>query len=263
MRTLAALLLLAGAGVLPLHARAAALPAPPQTAGRTLELREFHSSIVVRRNGSIRVTENLTVHFAGAWNGIYRVIPVEYRTNQGLNYTLRLQVIGATDNAGNTLRLEQDRDGGSLRLKMYVPGAIDVTRTISLTYEVQNALRFFEEHDELYWNVTGHEWDFPIQSVRADIVLPGEVSGVRTAAFAGARGSTASGIAQEQVANGVYFRSSAPLGYHEGMTVVVGWNPGVIARPSAVDRASSLFASNALMLVPVLALGIMWLLWRR
>ena len=246
-----------------LLAVASALPARPLVAQRSLELRDFHSSIVVRRSGAIRVTETLTVHFAGSWNGIYRVIPVEYRTDQGLNYTLRLDVVSATDDAGNTLRVEQERDGGSLRLKMYVPGAADATRKVVLTYDVQNALRFFEEHDELYWNVTGDQWDFPIQQVRADIILPGDVSGVRTTSFSGARGSTATGGAAEQIANAVYFRSAAPLGYHEGLTVVVGWNPGLVERPTSVQKAARLFASNMLMLVPLLAFGIMWTLWRR
>ena len=246
-----------------LLAVASALPARPLVAQRSLELRDFHSSIVVRRSGAIRVTETLTVHFAGSWNGIYRVIPIEYRTDQGLNYTLRLNIVSATDDAGNTLRVEQERSGGSLRLRLYVPGASDVTRKVTLTYEVENALRFFEEHDELYWNVTGDQWDFPIQQVRADIILPGSVTGVRTTSFSGARGSTASGGAGEQIANAVYFRSAAPLGYHEGLTVVVGWNPGIIERPSAVDKAASLFASNMLMLVPVLMLGVMWTIWRR
>jgi len=29
---------------------------------------------------------------------------------------------------------------------------------VILTYRVENALTFFEDHDELYWNVTGDEW---------------------------------------------------------------------------------------------------------
>ena len=30
-----------------------------------------------------------------------------------------------------------------------------------------NGLRFFEDHDELYWNVTGDEWDVPLEAVAA------------------------------------------------------------------------------------------------
>ncbi|HUF51476.1 MAG TPA: DUF2207 domain-containing protein [Longimicrobiales bacterium] len=236
---------------------------PARALARSLEIRDFHSSIVVRRDGSIRVTERITVHFEGTWNGIYRVIPVAYRTDRGLNYSLRLRVTSVTDDAGHTLYTEQERDGGSLRIRMHVPGATDVTRTLVLTYEVANGLRFFEEHDELYWNVTGDNWDFPIQRVTAEVILPPAAAGVRATSFAGARGSIESGGAGEQVGNGVYFRSARPLGFHEGMTVVVGWNPGVVHRPTAVEQARMLFASNALMLVPLLALIAMWLLWRR
>ena len=236
---------------------------PAQAVARTLELRDFHATVVVQRDGGIRVTERITVHFEGSWNGIYRVIPVEYRTDQRLNYTLRLRLVSVTDGAGSALYTEQERAGGSVKLKMHVPGATNVTKTIVLTYDVANALRFFEEHDELYWNVTGDNWDFPIQQVRADIILPREVSGIRSTSFAGVRGSTASGGVGEQIGNAVHFRSVRPLGYHEGLTVVVGWNPGVVDRPSAPEKAAGLFASNALMLVPIIMLVLMWLLWRR
>ena len=37
--------------------------------------------------------------------------------------------------------------------------------------------RFFDDHDELYWNVTGDEWDVPIQSAEAHIELPAGVAG--------------------------------------------------------------------------------------
>ena len=61
---------------------------------------------------------------------------------------------------------------------MWVPGAHDATRTIVLRYRVGNMLRFFEEHDELYWNVTGTDWDVPIESATARVVLPAQVTAV-------------------------------------------------------------------------------------
>ena len=149
---------------------------PAAATARSLEIREMHASIVVARSGTVTVTERFTVNFIGEWNGLYRVIPVEYNTRHGMNYTLRLDIVSVTDGAGNALRYEVERTGGSRRIKMWVPDANNATRTIVLTYRVDNALRFFEEHDELYWNVTGAEWDFPIRNVTAQVMLPEEVT---------------------------------------------------------------------------------------
>ena len=71
-----------------------------------------------------------------------------------------------------------------------MPGAQDAVRTVVLRYRVRNALRFFEEHDELYWNVTGDEWEMPIEAASATVMLPPTVAGLRALAFTGGYGST-------------------------------------------------------------------------
>ena len=69
------------------------------------------------------------------------------------------------------------------------PTRIDSTRTIVLHYRVLDALRFFEDHDELYWNVTGNEWENSIELATAHIVLPAGVTGLRAVAYTGVTGS--------------------------------------------------------------------------
>jgi hypothetical protein len=95
-----------------------------------------------------------------------------------------------TDEKGNPLQRELTRDRHYLKIKIWVPEANDAARTVILRYRVRNGLKFFEDHDELYWNVTGDEWEFPIQSATARIVLPEGAGGVRAAAFSGPRGSS-------------------------------------------------------------------------
>ena len=257
----------------PLGARAAAVallalclaaPAAPLAAqGRSLDIRDFSSSMTVRRNGSILVREQITVHFDGEWNGIYRTIPLEYQTEQRMNYTLRIDVRGARDDAGTPLRHELDREGGNLKIKIWVPNARDAVRTVALEYEVRNGLRFFEHHDELYWNVTGSEWAYPIRAASAEVYLPPEVSGIRTNAFTGVYGSAETDASVEQVGNMVRFRTTRELGLREGLTVVVGWDPGVVERPGRAARAAGFVTSNLLLLLPLIAGLLMHTLWRR
>jgi uncharacterized membrane protein len=235
--------------------------AAPALAQRTLVIQNFDATIDVSPDGSIVVEEVIVPRFTGSWNGIYRTIPIQYRTPQGLNYTLRLDVESITDAEGRDLKYESSRERHYRKLKIWVPGATDATRTVKVRYRVANGLRFFEEHDELYWNVTGDEWEVPIESATARVNLPAGVTGVRATAFRGAYGST------EQSAVSidgplVTVRTERGLGFREGLTVVVGWNPGVVHRPTTAERAANLAYSNLPLLLPPLVLFGMWRLWR-
>jgi uncharacterized membrane protein YgcG len=240
----------------------ALLAAAPAAAQRTLVIERFDVAIQVNVDGTIEVDETIRPRFTGSWNGIYRTIPIEYRTPQGLNYTLRLIIESVTDGAGAKLRYETSRERHYRKVKVWVPGAVDATRTVHLRYRVPDALRFFDEHDELYWNVTGDEWDVPIESAAAVIHLPAGVSGVRATAFRGTFGSTDRAPVSID-GNVVTVEAAGGLGFHEGLTAVVGWNPGVVHRPTAVEKTARVVSSNLPLAIPPLVFAGMWSLWRR
>ena len=103
---------------------------------RELHIEKFDSEIVVSPNGSIVVTETIQAQFIGSWKGLYREIPVEYFTPQGLNYTLFLNVKRVTDENGNSLKFESSRERHYRKLKIYVPGAQDASWMQSLAAEM-------------------------------------------------------------------------------------------------------------------------------
>ena len=242
---------------------AAAVPAAA-AAQRTLTIERFHAAIRVERDAGIRVTETINVRFDGSWNGLYRTIPVKYRTAQGLNWTLGLDLESATDAAsGQSLRVEASRERHYVKYKIWVPGAQDVTRTLVLRYRATNGLRFFEEHDELYWNVTGDEWDVPIQAAAARVDLPEDAAGVRAVAFNGAYGSTAQDADVAIRGTTVDVAMPHALGYREGLTVVVGWTKGVVAAPTTGARAVAVVDSNWPLVIPVPVFFLAFAIWRR
>lgn len=237
--------------------------ARPAAAQRSLAIKQFDAHVAVNSDASIDVTERITVAFSGQWNGVYRTIPVDYRTPQGFAWALRLENISATDGDGTPLKVERSRERHYLKLKLWVPGADNATRTVVLHYRALNGLRFFEDHDELYWNITGDEWDVPIESVSARIDLPPAATGVRAIAFDGAYGSTSqhATVAIDRAA--VSVAMGTPLGFHEGVTAVVGWNKGVVVQPSAVERAGEFLASNWPLGLPIVVGLLMLSMWRR
>jgi uncharacterized membrane protein YgcG len=237
---------------------------PPSVALATKELRieTFDSEIVVSPNGSIDVTENIRAHFIGGpWHGLYRTIPVEYFTPQGLNYTLFLEVKSVIDGNGNQLKFESSRERHYRKLKIFVPEADNTTRTISINYTVADALRFFEDHDELYWNVTGDAWDVPIQSASERVVLPERTTGIRTNVFTGAYGSRAHNADAEVVGNGAVFHTTDPLRYHEGLTIAVAFDKGFVHQPSSFEIFLRTLRSNLPLLIPVFVFFLMFYLW--
>jgi len=56
---------------------------PGAAAQRSLVIQEFAADVEVGTDGGIRVIETIQPRFTGQWNGVYRTIPVEYRTPQG------------------------------------------------------------------------------------------------------------------------------------------------------------------------------------
>ena len=236
-----------------------AVPAKAET--RSLAIEKFEAEVVVLDDGVIRVRETITARFEGQWNGIYRTIPIEYRTPQGFSYRLLVEPRSATDANGNALKLESSRERHYLKLKIWVPQALDTTKTITLEYRVDNGLKFFEDHDELYWNVTGDEWDVPLESASATITLPETAKGVRATAFTGAYGSTANEADVKTAGSAIQVRMRRLLAFREGLTVAVAWDKGAVAEPGAIGKGVMFLRANWPLGAPVLVFALMAYLW--
>jgi uncharacterized membrane protein len=231
---------------------------------RELRIEKFNAQITVLPSSTIDVTENIGVHFIGGpWHGLYRDIPVEYVTPLGLNYTLFLSVKRVADGQGHALKYDTSRQRHYLRLKFYVPNADNTHQTIVIEYTVADGLKFFEDHDELYWNVTGDEWDVPIGDASATITLPTGTTNIRAKAFTGAYQSRGTDAAVEIAGNGVDVHTTAPLAFHEGLTVAIAFDKGFVHEPTFAEKTILFFRSNWPLIVPVIAFfGMFWLWWK-
>jgi uncharacterized protein (TIGR04222 family) len=237
--------------------------ATPAWAQRSLAIKGFDATIAVERDATLDVTETITAQFTGSWNGIYRTIPVVYRSPQGFNWTLGLKLVSATDESGRALKVQASRERHYLKYKIWVPDAYNATHTVTLHYLAYNGLRFFEDHDELYWNVTGDEWDVPLEAASVRITLPGSATGVRAIAFNGAYGSTARDAQVTTSGTTVSLAMPNGLGFREGLTAVVGWDKGAVTAPTLAQRAGLFLTANWPLGAPVLAFLGMFALWYR
>jgi uncharacterized membrane protein len=244
-----------------LLALAAAIPA----VARELVIHHFDEQVQIQADGTIEVTEIIEAQFIGTnWHGIYRIIPVEYTTPQGLNYTLFLDPLSVTDDDGHPLKYERSRQGRYTKFKIFIPNADNSIHTVVFRYRVLDALRFFDDHDELYWNVTGDDWDVPIESASAHIELPAGVTGLHAIAYTGAFGSRAHDAQVDVKDNVVEIQTTRRLGFHEGLTAVAGWDKGVVHAPGPVAKAWLMLRSNWPFFLPIAVfLGMFQLWWTR
>ena len=236
----------------------------------SLVIERMDVEVVVQAGGAIDVTETLRPHFYGAWNGVARALSLQHNTAEGRRERLDVELLSATDETGNELDVDVERPDRWTRLwRVWVPGAVDARRTVVLRYRVANALRFYEEGsepgplDELYWNVTGNDWEVPIDRASLRVVLPGGVSATRAAVYTGPAGAAGKDATLSVDGGLVSAETTRRLFPGEGLTVGVGWAPGVVARPGpreVLARRALLFWPAAL---PFLALVFGFTSWRR
>ncbi|HXZ81265.1 MAG TPA: DUF2207 domain-containing protein [Terriglobales bacterium] len=237
------------------------LALPITVHARNWRIADFHSSVAIDKDGNMVSIERISLVFVGAYNGIYRSIPIDYPGPRGSNYRLFLHIDSVTDDQGQPLRYESKRDGPYRKLKIYIPGATDTTKTVLLTYSSPNAVRFFDDHDEFYWNVTGNDWPVPIDHASAIVSLPPGTTGLRAQAFTGVYGSHDREATSEVEDSRVNFETTNPLPMRGGLTIDVYIPKGILHQPNSLTRAWWFLKANPVLLVPFWTFAVMFLLW--
>src|SRR5207302_10885874 len=167
------------------------------------------------------------------------------------------------------------QSGAYRDLKIYIPGAIDTTRVVTIDYAVRNGVRFFgnngvggnnndnntDSYSEFYWNVTGNDWPVPIDHASAFVTLPeNAIGGIRAQAFTGAYGSKQSEAEVEVKGADVIFETTRPLPMRGGATIDIYIPAGIIKPPSALTNSGWIFASNPILFLPQFTYAIMFAL---
>ena len=202
----------------------------------------FKSHITVNPGGTMLVTETIRVSTIGDQikRGIYRDFPTRYKDRRGNNYVVGFDVKDVRrDNAPEDHRTENLSNG----VRVYIgkkdyflsPGEY----TYTLTYQTDRQLGFFGDHDELYWNVTGNGWVFPIDAAAATVVLPKGVprDKITFDGYTGPKGAKDKDFVGTVNEDGsVSFVTARGFGAYEGLTIVVGWPKGFVTEPPFEKR---------------------------
>jgi hypothetical protein len=247
-------------GLLSLLIIVVAFAAP--AAAKSWRVSNFQDTITVNPDGSSLVKETITLVFVGEWHGIHRKIPIEYPGPDGTNYQLFVDVTGVTDESGGKLKYDSSTSGAYRDLKIHIPDAVDATRTVEIAYRVRNGVRFFDQYDEFYWNVTGNDWPVPVDHASASVQFPAVASGsLRAQAFTGVYGSTQRDATAKVEGANAEFETNNPLPMRGGMTLD-GYIPkGILRQPSWLTKVLWFIGSNPSVFLPLVTFVAMFVLW--
>lgn len=233
--------------------------APSQAEERILS---YHSEITILVDGRLEVIETIRVRAEGNHirRGIYRDFPTRYEDRAGNRYRVDFEVRSVQRNGRPE---DWHTDGMANGVRVYAGHAnrfLDAgEHEYRFHYETSRQLGFFEDYDELWWNVTGNGWRFTIDRASATIHLPESVrdGDLVLNAYTGAYGSTAS-HARFRAENGrtARFESTRGLSPWENLSVIVAFPKGLVTEPTTAQRIRWFLSDNGSALV----LGVGWLL---
>lgn len=233
------------------------LPASVHAQSSSWSIDSFDSIIEVHEDASITVTETIDVTFDGAKHGIYRQIPVRYTDPYGNRFKTDFDVLSVHQD-NQKASVEYSYNYGYVNIRIG-----DEDRTITghhvyeIVYTVDRVFLYFDEYDELYWNVTGTDWEVPIDHTSATVILPDGAPVEQYACYTGEYGSTRQDCSKIQDENMALFAAE------DFLTVAVAFPKGFVYQPTSWERFIWLVQDNWYALIPLIILFFTFWTWYR
>ena len=244
MRLLFALWLAVFALVAPASAQAiqdpAALAAAYEKARGQERILAFSSDVVIARNGDYDVTETIRIVSLADQikRGIQRDFPTSYTNRFGRKSRVGFELLSVMCD-GKPEKYEENTAGNGVSIRI---GDADILlppgeHVYVIRYRTTRQIAYQDGFDEIYWNVTGNGWTFPIDMAEARITLPSPAPFGARAVYTGPDGSTASDAEVVAERPGfIHFRTTAPLGAYSGLTIGAAFPKGVLDAPNEARR---------------------------
>ncbi len=198
---------------------------PLSSAQENWIINSFISKVTINQDGTVTIREEILVDFQDLdKHGIYRDVPYVYKKNNGENRYTSLEVIQVLRNDRKE-KYEVIQNNANIRIRIGDPDkTISHQQKYTLTYIATGILDTYPEFDELYWNITGDEWEVPIDKTTAEVILSqGQI--LSHACYRGVRGSTDT-CSEDIKSNTQALFTTDTLQPGEGMTVALSFPKG-------------------------------------
>jgi len=205
----------------------------------------FDVKIQIEKSGNINVVENITINAEGNdfRHGLLRVLPLSRRDKDGhqidVQYTIRsIKKDGVKE---NYFTKEESGDW-----KIYIGNKdVDLERGVydyQISYTVPFQVGYFDQYDELYWNVTGNGWNLPIDKATCEISLPSGNKFENLHCYTGVSGSTASDCTSSLSTDHTLASfATIQLAANEGLTVAASFPKGIVDPPTFLQESATFY----------------------
>ena len=229
----------------------------PFTALAEERIISFDVTAELREDSSLLITERIHVNIEhkAIKHGIYRVLPMSQNLEKGMYRSHSYNFTSVTLDGEEAPYAKAAHSGnigvaiGDHKIKAPLGKHI-----YEIQYSVTNHVLFFDDQDEIYFNVTGNNWKLPIDNISFTFIVPGGVENIlETSAATGAFGETGSDFVME---GKNVFRTTRPFAVGEGLTVAISWKKGLASHPNdiRVDWIADNREASFLALFGILAL---------
>ncbi len=229
----------------------------------------YDVSVKVNKDASLDVTEDISVHFTESRHGIYRMIPFKYKiedlpagtekadrqfSSGGYSrvFIENIKVPGWKYTTTNENGYKKIKIGNK---KKYVDGDQQYT----IKYRMLNAINFFENRSELYFNLIGDKWETAIDKVNFKIELYDALQGEPSFFIASGRhgsqqNNTEAAWSGSKILSG---NTTKALDSYEGLTVGVKFPKGFLIKQNYQLRGLKW------LVMPLIIFALMYFVWKR
>lgn len=218
----------------------------------------FDADITLDSERRMIVTEKITVEYLvdQEKRGIFRIIPTVYRDAYGNRYDTSFELLEVLQNGEDAMYTTFGYDEVEIKIgnpEVYLDAGEYV---YSIRYSVEDVVLFAETVDEVYWNVTGVDWEVPIESSSVVLRLPEGASVTETVCYTGVYGSTE----QCDISSEGDIVSATASDF---MTIGVVLEKGAIRELTQEEKLLRLFAANWGGLLPIPFFFFVYFYWRK
>lgn len=232
-------------------------------------IKHYDVNVKVNKDASLDIVETIDVNFTEPRHGIIRVIPFKYKStdlpagtekadrqleSRGYNRIIieNINVPGWKYSVSNSLDEKSIKIGSANT-------TVDGDQHFEISYTILNAINFFEDHSELYFNLIGDSWNTSIDNVTFSINLPGALPDTSSYFVAtGQYGSQEKNAVVHWESNEIFTgQTIAPLSSHEGLTVGIRFPQNFLNKPDYRFRGIGWLS------IPAIVLMLMFWIWKK
>jgi uncharacterized membrane protein len=232
-------------------------------------INRYDVAVTVNKDASLDIVETINVHFTESRHGIIRSIPYKYQLQSLPAGTEKANRQLESGGYAHTIiqnisvdgwKYEVSTEGDYKSIKIgSVDKLVDGDQQYIIRYRVLNAINFFNDHSELYFNVIGDKWATTIDSVNLSVQLYDALPSTPAYFVAtGETGSRENNTVTRWSDNKIFTgHTTMQLNNYEGVTI------GIVFPKDFLTPQNYNLIGIGWLFMPVAVLIIMFLVWRR